>query len=190
VTGNSKCKIQNADRTCVHAVPRGSCFRFAFCILNCVILIACSGSMDFERMRQQQRGDPYGQSVVFSNGMVMRVPPEGTMPMDQPIAASRPVDLIARGEHQFQIFCAVCHGVDGSGNSVMTANMPGGPPLSLLIGPATEYSDSELFDLLSHGRNRMPAFDWAMPAADRQAVVAFVRMLRQKSGAVPQATAR
>jgi len=175
----------SAARTHVRA-----CLHLALCILNCVLLSACSGSMDFERMRQQQRGDPYGQSVLFSNGMVMRVPPEGTMPMDQPIAASRPVDLIARGEHQFQIFCAVCHGVDGSGNSVMTANMPGGPSLSLLIGPATEYSDSELFDLLSHGRNRMPAFDWAMPAADRQAVVAFVRMLRQKSGAVPQATAR
>lgn len=41
--------------------------------------------------------------------------------------------------------------------------------------------DSELLDLLSHGKDRMPAFDGAMPAADRQAVVAFVRMLQQKS---------
>jgi len=69
----------------------------------------------------------------------LRVPPEGTIPMDQPIAARRPVDVVARGEHQFQIFCAVCHGVDGSGYSVMTANMPGAPPLSLLMESATQY---------------------------------------------------
>jgi len=140
-------------------------------------------------MRQQQRADPYGQSAVFSNAMVMRAPPEGTIPMDQEITASRSGDLLARGEHEFQIFCAVCHGADGSGNSIMAANMPDTTP-SLLAGQAIERSDSELFDLLSHGRNGMPAFDWAMPTMDRQAVVAYVRMLQQKGGSAPQERGR
>lgn len=200
MTGNSKFKVQNSNSTrgrhhevnvdVTFARMRSRpCLHVACCILNCVILTACSGSTDFERMRQQQRADPYGQSAVFADGMVMQAPPEGTVPIDQRIAGSRPGDLLPRGEHQFQIFCAVCHGADGSGHSVMAANLPDSTP-SLLIGHAVESSDSELLDVLSHGRNRMPAFDWAMPAVDRQSVVAFVRMLQQKGDAVPQTGTR
>ena len=131
---------------------------------------ACSPSVDFERMRQQQRVNPYAAS--------MRVPPRGAVPL-----APRTAVDASQGQRQFEVFCAVCHGADGSGQSVMAGNMPAAPPLSLLSGPAAERTDSELLDIIANGMNRMPGYAWALSAPERDAVVAYVRRLQQSARA-------
>lgn len=145
---------------------------------------ACSPSTDFERMRQQPRAEPYAASAAFPNGMAMRVPPSGTVPIESQTADEN----AGRGAHDFQVFCAVCHGGDGSGRSVMASNMPGTPPPSLLSRDVVTLPDDQLFDVISAGKNRMPAFGWAMTRSERQAVVAYVRTLqgstRATAGAV------
>jgi len=162
----------------------------AFAAIGCAG-IGCSRRLpDFERMRQQQRTDPYEGSRVFSDGMAMRVPPSGTVAHeapDMPIVVTP--DVIALGQHQFDVFCAVCHGPDGSGRSVMAANMPGNPPPSLQAPPVAAHSSADAFAVISRGRNRMPAYDWALPPAERWAVIAYMRTLQiaaASQGARPQ----
>ena len=138
---------------------------------------ACSRSTDFERMRQQQRGNPYDASALFSDGMVMRVPPAGTIP-----APPQAMTISAEGaRREYQTFCATCHGADGSGQTVMAENMRDAGSPSLVSDDAVRRPDADLFDIISHGKNRMPAFDWAVPQAERSAVLAYVRTLQHSS---------
>ena len=131
---------------------------------------ACTGRADFERMRQQQRADPFGPA--------MRVPPSGAVRYGQREgAAADDSEAVAKGERVFLSVCAVCHGADASGRSVVAANIPGNPPPPLNGGHVTAMTDADVFFVISHGRNRMPAFDWSLPASDRWAVIAYLRRL-------------
>ncbi|HVJ92213.1 MAG TPA: hypothetical protein VM580_20575, partial [Labilithrix sp.] len=61
------------------------------------------------RMLAQRRADPYEASSAFSNGMVMRHPPAGTVPQDEdsdapPPAVSRA--LLDLGHARFDTTCA------------------------------------------------------------------------------------
>jgi mono/diheme cytochrome c family protein len=143
---------------------------------------ACSRSTDFERMRLQQRANPYGASDAFGDGMAMRLPPSGAVTFDRGATAQEPPAetdaLIARGAKAYRVHCAVCHGDDGSGQSVMTMNMPVVPPPSLLTPRVAAQRPGDLFVVVSAGRNRMPAYGWALSTTDRWAVVAYVRSLQ------------
>jgi mono/diheme cytochrome c family protein len=97
-----------------------------------------------------------------------------------PLEAGTAVDA-AQGQHQFEVFCAVCHGADGTGQSVMSANMPGTTPPSLLSGSAAERSDTELAAIIANGMNRMPGYAWALSAPERDAIVAYMRRLQQSA---------
>jgi mono/diheme cytochrome c family protein len=158
-------------------------------ILMACALLACScRGADFERMREQKRVDPYA--------VTMRTPPAGTIVSDPgPSGAERHSGQMdpwtARsGEHDFHIYCAVCHGDDGAGGGTMAANMPGTRPPSLLTREAEAPSDNELLELIVRGRNRMPRYDWALPADDRRAVIAHLRRLQAAAAPRREAAAR
>jgi mono/diheme cytochrome c family protein len=148
-------------------------------------------------MRQQQRLDPYEASTLFADGMAMRTPPVGTVPRESSAASpaiatgvdrGAPVreiplavtpELVALGRHQFDIYCAVCHGADGSGRSVMAENMPGGPPPSLLAPEVAARPAGHLFAMISRGQKRMPSYAWALSPLDRWGVIAYLRTLQR-----------
>jgi mono/diheme cytochrome c family protein len=139
-----------------------------FLVLPLVVAFtgACSQPADFERMREQKRTGAYAAT--------MRTPPAGTVAVsDRKIS---PADVsVERGRHVYEIYCALCHSENTSAPSVMAANMPGTPPPPLTTGEAAQQSAEDMFEVVSHGRNRMPAYDWALPAEDRWAVVAYVK---------------
>jgi mono/diheme cytochrome c family protein len=144
-----------------------------------MLLAGCSPRLDFERMREQQRVDPYAASTLFADGLSMRTPPAGS------IAVPRHDEITpARGRHDYEVFCAVCHGADGSGRSVVSSNMWEDPASTLVSGDVLTTTDDELFDVVTRGRGRMPGFAWAMSAAERRAVVAEVRRLQHGSSGV------
>jgi mono/diheme cytochrome c family protein len=148
-------------------------------------------------MRQQQRYDPYEASALFADGMAMRTPPAGTVsraPTDTAPAVATgmergaPVteiplavtpELLALGRHQFDIYCAVCHGADGSGRSLVAENMHGNRPPALLTPEMAARTPGQLFEVISAGRGRMPSYAWALPPTDRWAVIAYLQALRQ-----------
>lgn len=169
--------------------------------------IGCGRPPDFERMRRQPRLDPYEASRVFSDGTAMRVPPQGTVPhaagtssgpLTTGLERGSPIrdlplpitpDLVVLGQHHYEIFCAVCHGAEGSGRAVMSANMPGVPPPALPAARMAAYPAGYLFQLIAHGKNRMPSYEWALPPADRWAVIAYLQQ-RQQASAPPPGSAR
>ena len=150
---------------------------------------------DFERMRRQQRTVSYGPSSAFANGMALRVPPQGTISHEQSAmgdaevtgrqngryVASMPLNLTSdqrqQGAHDFQVYCAVCHGENGSTTTVVGINLRPPPP-SLLVDSIRGLSDGELFAIISQGRGRMPPYNWALPPMERWAVIATLRSLQ------------
>lgn len=134
--------------------------------------VACSPQLDFERMRQQPRADAYSAGDLST----MRAPPAGTVPI---ATTDSSLSTNGHGRQQYDVFCAVCHGPDGSGQSVMAGNMPDMAPPSLTARDARERPDDELLDIVSHGRRRMPGYDWALTDVERRGVVAYVRRLQE-----------
>ena len=151
---------------------------------------------DFERMRRQQRAGSYATSAAFRDSMVMRLPPPGTLSREEfalgdsaatgrhngqyvdRIAVALTSDDRRQGEHDFQVYCAVCHGADGLGGTVVASNLRPPPP-SLLVDSIRRLSDGELFAVVSNGKGRMPPYGWALPPRERWAVIATLRSLQR-----------
>jgi mono/diheme cytochrome c family protein len=151
--------------------------------------------VDFERMRVQQRVDAYAASAALPNGMAMQGPPAGTISREQnelgdSVAIGRrsavkaiplPITtkLLNTGEHEFGIYCAVCHGADGSGGTASVVGMNIQPlPPSLVT---SSLSAGDVFGIITNGRGRMPAYAWALPPTDRWAIIAYLQNLQRGS---------
>ena len=150
----------------------------------------------FERMLVQPRYEPYGASEFFPDGRAMRIPPSGTVPRERladsalatavaadgapvnsiPLAVSG--ELLATGQSRYGIYCAVCHGVLGDGNSVVGHNMVECPPPSLLSAAVGALPPGTLYQVITHGFGRMPPYAAELPVAQRWAVVAYVKRLQ------------
>lgn len=77
----------------------------------------------------------------------------------------------------FKSKCAMCHAEDGSGNS------PSGKALKAkdLRSPETQSkSEAELTDVVTRGRNKMPAFGQKLKPDQIQELVAYIRKLGKK----------
>ena len=86
---------------------------------------------------------------------------------------------LGNGRKQFQINCAVCHGVAGDANStlkqvhvVMGAIVP-----SLLAASAVGRSDGYIWGMMRNGRALMPSFN-RIPEMERWDVVNYIRGLQ------------
>jgi mono/diheme cytochrome c family protein len=150
---------------------------------------------DLERMRHQQRYDAFDESPAFADGMAMRAAPDSTVARETAVLgdsvatgtrdgaalASVPLSIgpseLAHGARLFGVYCAVCHGPDGAGGAVVGQNIRPAPP-PLRTDRVAAMSSGELFGVVTHGRGRMPAYDWALPVDERWLVVAWVRSLQ------------
>jgi mono/diheme cytochrome c family protein len=86
--------------------------------------------------------------------------------------------VLARGRDRFGIYCAVCHGVNADGNSIVGANMHDPSPPSLVTGPHASHGAAHLYDVITNGTGRMPSYAAELDPEDRWAVVAWVLGLR------------
>ncbi|HEU6453573.1 MAG TPA: cytochrome c [Gemmatimonadaceae bacterium] len=189
------------------ATPRAALMALA-AVLS---LAACSrehGAVapSFERMLVQPRYEPYGASDFFPDGRAMRLPPGGTVSRERladsallppgtaggdstaviPLQPSE--ELLATGQSRFGIYCAVCHGVLGDGQSIVGRNMVECPPPSLLSATVRALPPATLYQVISDGFGRMPPYAAELPVKQRWAVVAYVRQLQSR--APPDSTVR
>ncbi len=92
-----------------------------------------------------------------------------------PIPVTR--ELIDRGQERYNIYCMVCHGPVGAGDGMIVRRGFWKP---------SSYHDDRLrnapvghfFDVITNGWGRMNGYGPMIPAADRWAIVAYIRTLQ------------
>lgn len=88
-----------------------------------------------------------------------------------------PWETAATGQQVYDSLCVSCHGIYGRGDGLMSPALV--PQPRNLGDPAYQkhVSDEELFKIISEGRGAMPGVADVVSVEDRQAVIAFLRLL-------------
>ena len=148
-------------------------------------------------MHDQPKLEAYEASTFFPDGMASRQPPAGTVARgqlhDDPIfftgksgdnvfVAELPVPadraLLVRGRERYDAFCSPCHGRLGDGQGMVARRGFKQPP-SLHIDRIREQPVGYYFDVMTRGFGVMPSYAPAVPAEDRWAIAAYLRVLQQ-----------
>jgi mono/diheme cytochrome c family protein len=155
--------------------------------LSCCALGACDWSL--QRMMDQPRCEVDEPSALFADGSCNQVPPEGTVrwrptaveTTSASAAESRlPTrEVVLHGRDRYDIFCAPCHGLLGDGVSQVAENMVLRRPPSLFEPRLVESPDAHYLDVVREGYGLMPSYGHALSAGDREAVVAYIRVLQR-----------
>ncbi len=186
----------------------------------------------FQDMDAQPRMNAQDHTPLFADGRAMRPPVPGTVArgalnaderyergftlaaeegatpqyVDR-VPASVRIDeaLLIRGQSQYNIYCAPCHGLAGEGDGpvheraaallrsgagamgtqwVQPTNLQVVDPESgqLTYGPGV-YPDGKLFSVITSGIRNMPAYAQQIEVEDRWAIVAYVRALQVSQNA-------
>lgn len=99
-------------------------------------------------------------------------------------------ELMARGQERYDVFCTPCHGELGMGDGMVArraaanrgkAGMAGGwvPPTNITESVIAGQADGELYNVIKNGIRTMPAYGDQIPAADRWAIVLYMRALQR-----------
>lgn len=162
-------------------------------------------------MDKQDRFRAQGMTPLFADARMSRAQVEGTIAdgdlitdeawatgMEQgaylkEIPSSVTVDaaLLARGEKQFAIYCALCHGAQGKGDGpvhqraadLAKAGQAAWVQPTDLTGPRIrDMEDGMIFETITEGRSTMPRHDSLISPEDRWAIIAYLRALQVEFG--------
>lgn len=103
---------------------------------------------------------------------------DGSFVRGFPAAVTVDAQFLERGQQQYTIYCAPCHGAIGDGNGITKQYGMGATPTyhdDRLRGQA----DGEIYNTITHGKNTMLSYADKIAPADRWAVVAYVRALQR-----------
>jgi mono/diheme cytochrome c family protein len=133
------------------------------------------------RMLQQRRADPYEATSAFPDGKVMQHPPPGTVAVDDdgdapPPPMTRP--LLEIGRSRFDAVCAVCHGITGTGESVVATKMTLRPPPSIVNVENQRRSREQLYRIVTEGYGLMGSYTDLLSREERWAVVGYLQALQ------------
>ena len=182
-------------------------------LLTGLALTGCRGSESGEPpihlnldMDYQEKFDPQERNPLFEDNRSMRPPvpgavargylrenasfyegrtAEGSYAEDIPMPVTRP--LLERGQERFNVYCAVCHGRAGYGESIIMNGDYGYAPVpSYHQERLREVPDGYIYDVITNGVRNMPPYAHQIPVADRWAIVAYVRALQRSQRARPE----
>jgi mono/diheme cytochrome c family protein len=155
-------------------------------------------------MDDQPRANALQASDFFYDGKAMRQPIAGTVAREDAVepgvletgrengaggfAAALPAaagehfgqPLALRGAERYGIYCVPCHGAAGDGQGMLFTRSKV-TSADLRIARLRAMPDGQLFDVISNGFGLMPSYRGQIPAADRWAIVAYVRQLQAES---------
>ncbi len=158
-------------------------------------------------MDHQPKAKTQSASSIFEDGRSMRAPVEGTVAVgewieDEYRATGKVADqwgsgfpftidevVMQRGRERYDIYCGVCHGLDGLGRgpvSVRAESLQEAawiPPTNLHDERLLTVPEGQLFDVITNGIRNMPAYSGQITVDDRWAVVAYLRALQRSRAA-------
>jgi mono/diheme cytochrome c family protein len=85
--------------------------------------------------------------------------------------------LLKRGQERFNIYCSPCHDRVGSGRGMVVRRGFKAPP-SYHIDRLRQAPVGHFFDVMTNGFGAMPDYRAQVGAADRWAIVAYIRALQ------------
>ena len=152
-------------------------------LASCVVALAGCKRHD---MYTQDRSQTWDRSRFFPDGLSMRPPAPGTVPVqeddpDVPQPAVVTEAMLARGAERFDIFCTPCHGRTGDGNGMIVQRGFPHPP-SFHNDRLREAKAAHFYDVITNGYGVMYSYASRVPSADRWAVIAYVRALQRSQG--------
>lgn len=170
-------------------------------ILVLAALLFTVGCAQTGQMIDQARYDPLEPSDVFADGKSARSFQPGTVPYMEEGSPSDPLltgvdedgepfegfpveitnELVRAGQERYQIFCTPCHGATGEGNGQATTFGFPKPP-TLING--NQLSNGQIFNIITNGQGVMFPYGYRVKANERWAVIAYIRAMQQKGGAV------
>lgn len=129
----------------------------------------------------------------FANGSGVRVPPAGTLAINQvpypykkeTLAADVPKapnklpvsrEVVLRGQLMFNTYCIVCHGPKGLGDGFVVPKFP--QPPSLQSEKIRNYADSQIFHVITVGQNTMNSYAPQIREDDRWSIIHYIRVLQ------------
>jgi mono/diheme cytochrome c family protein len=157
-------------------------------------------------MLDQPKVLPQTASTFFYDGSSMRLPVPGTVPIgglkedtafftgkgaDGQFVAKIPVPvdeaLLERGRQRFTIYCQPCHDARGDGKGILFQRANVATP-TFHQERILQHADGFIFEIITNGLALMPSYRWAIPPADRWAIIAHVRELQRKRQASATST--
>ena len=152
-------------------------------------------------MDNQPKVRPQAASTFFFDGASMRAPVPGTVAIgglredaafftgkgaDGQFVAAVPVPVddafVERGRQRYTIYCQPCHDARGDGRGILfqRGNVP---TATFHQDKVLQYTDGQIFDVITNGFGLMAGYRWPIPPSDRWAIVAYVRTLQREQQA-------
>jgi len=168
-----------------------------------VAFFLLAGCAETGQMNDQPRYDPLEASDFFPEQQSALLPVPGTVPFASTDSPNSPAvtgltedgepvqgwpvevnqEMVQLGQERYNIFCIPCHGPTGEGNGKVTGfGFP--KPASLLAENARSLSNGEIFEIIQNGRGNMYPYGYRVKPDERWAVIAYIRALQLKNGAV------
>lgn len=187
---------------------------FIVVLLGGMILAGCRGSVSEKppihlnpNMDAQERFEAQEANPFFADGRAMRQPVPGTVARgmlkedtrfflgreaDGKYVSTMPIEatpLYDRGRERYNIYCAVCHDLAGSGKGIIMTGNYGYTPAPSYHDPVVAdrmADDGYVFDVISNGVRTMPGYAQQIPVIDRWAITAYIRALQRSQNATAE----
>ena len=160
---------------------------FAAAVASAAVGAAGCTESDIDPMMRQEKYKAYAETPFYADGRAMRRPPPDTIPRERAIGdeaiTSPPLTeaLLERGRDRYDIYCAVCHGYAGDGDSVVASKMSLRAPPSFHDDRLRAYSPGQIFNAITEGYGYMPTYAAEVPTMTCRRVVEPVRPVRGSS---------
>jgi len=140
--------------------------------------------------------EPYGINAIMSDSMSAQTPPMGAIArgkkpfefseglvgyaaakdsLQSPLAKDE--FNLTNGKKMYNIYCAICHGVDGDGQGKLVTR---GKFLGVPAFKDRDVTDGSIYHVVYYGRNMMGSHASQLTEKERWQVVQYVQKLRNK----------
>jgi mono/diheme cytochrome c family protein len=177
---------------------------FLFIGLSLLIVVtACNKSKEhpgytyFPDMAYSQAYESFTLNPNFSNGMTEQLSVPGTIArgfvpfhyennIDEYNRAGEelknPLDAtdenLAKGEHNFIIYCAICHGTNGEGDGNIVKREKFPPPPTYFNDYMMQLPEGKMFFTIHYGKGLMGSYASQLSKEERWQIILFVRNMQ------------
>jgi cytochrome c553 len=121
---------------------------------------------------------PAGQPLKDDDFLYLGKAPDGSWARGFPPSLTVNRAFLERGRDRFTVYCSPCHGAVGDGNGITKKYGMIATP-SYHDDRLRKMAEGEIFNTITNGKNNMNPYADKLRAADRWAVIAYVRALQR-----------